>query len=259
MSKRHKIRKSRDTWIALDFGKPETLSQVTVDRQTGRVRLFHDGVEKFPESARVALTYSRRKGTKTTVSISTDSRALIPHPNRPVQDFDVLLAVDTNYRLLRGQLVAVTAVLPAKNLPIRIPGKTSVALAKPEGFEIRNPAGSPERIGWMEVLIRYTNGPDYLPSQATALIVDCDINHHPGINQRILPVFGQYNLPTGITVVYASTDTPNDSIPNKLIGIADQISRSLLRQIEYKDDDSNLLTIDGRPYSQIRTWEPATP
>jgi hypothetical protein len=258
MTKRQPKRKNRDTWITLDFGKPVSLNQMTFDRETGQVRVFNDGEERFPESARVLLTYPREKGPKNVVAIPTDSRRLIPHPNRPIQDFSLLLAVDTNYRTIRGQLVGVTSVVPARNTTTQITGKTIVAVGQSEAFEIRDPKGSPERIGWMEVLIRFTNGPDYHPSESVALIVDCDLHHHIGINQRTLPVYGEYDLPEGVTLVYASSDTPNDSIPNQLIRIADRNSADLLRQIEFTEDDSGLQTIDGRPFAQIRTWEPAT-
>src|SRR6267143_2915048 len=77
----------------------------------------------------------------------------------------------------------------------------------------------------------------------------------PKINTGEEAVYGDVRLPKNFSLIYASTDTLNDGIANKMLSLADMQSRELLNYVIRDRPQQNLDRIQGKPFSRLRVWQ----
>lgn len=199
---------------------------LTVNPADGTVE-FH---ELDPATIRLSRGYKRDSGTNkvlvdqpgftTTMSFDTD------HQLR--RSFDYLVAVDTNTKVIRGNLVCATVCysVPRKlsSYADQIPFVHCCSLVT-VGLKSEFP---PENFGWHQLLTK--------PRRASAddrigFIVDSALGDHSGINSRTKPYYRDFFLPDRTTLIYAS-DAAGDTLPNQMIKICDKVGTMLLEDLE---------------------------
>ena len=76
-----------------------------------------------------------------------------------------------------------------------------------------------------------TRDPDFF-AKPTALITDTEYALVKDWQARVAPLYGDYMLPDGVDVVYATADAGSDEfIPNRLIKACDNLSTQRLREL----------------------------
>lgn len=232
------------------FGEPD----VNVEPD-GKLTISHLGKPIPLASAAVEVSYNRRKGRKILTRGVTDHRAPNIDPNRPLLDFAVVVGIDTNTAEIAGETVSVGCVV--RVVRERDDSQTKVRPVPFVGVELRNVSGDPEKVMWRLFCEKLMSDPAYRPGLPVAIIVDSSLDAIAEINERRQPVIGDWLLPEGFTLFYASSDATTDTALNRLIARCDRDARAILRRIAERHGASNLLVAPvGAPYSRVCFWHP---
>ena len=214
-------RKARTIEVQLDMGEPVAPDAFYSDQKAGRFGLFKNGAFLRPQTAHVESTYQRPKGKKYLVRAPLMPRYLYANPNRMLETFDILYAIDTSHQVANGSSISVAGVVVGKYTKIIVPGKTTIQFAPVHCLEFRGIKEKFENIAWMKVAEILLSQPYYLPSWRVGFIVDSDFGNLDDYNERRKPIFGKFWLPENITLIYASTDAGMEYIPNRMLALAD--------------------------------------
>jgi len=255
--KNRQNKKPRQHVITLDMGRPVAANGLSIDPKTGKASLLFNGRPLLPVQANIEVSYNRNKGPKSLVNANTNPSLLYPNPNRVLEQFDLIIAVDTNWKDVDGERIAVTATIYGRNTKIKVREHTSIEMGIRQCFEYRNPACKPENLGWQQIIEMLQRNPEYNKTMKVALIVDSDLNMLKDYNKRLKPVIDGFYLPENFELIYASAESSSESIANQMIAKADSISRTLLNQIIKENDPSNLILVDNQPFSHCRKWDVA--
>jgi len=136
----------------------------------------------------------------------------------------------------------------------RIPGHTVVQFGPRYCIEFWGATEAQERIGWSEALNSLRRNPVYSDELRVALIVDAYLGSLAKINAGEEALVADVYLPSNMRMIYASSDSPNESIANKMLSLADKESKRLLDRILTKKPAQNPCSVQGKPYSHIRFW-----
>jgi hypothetical protein len=228
---------------------------MSFDPRTGEILVYHEGKAIRPVSGRVQLTYPRDKGNKILSEAELLPENLVANPNRVLENYDALLAVDTNSKQVDEEVVSVTCLVRGQPVNGLVPGGyTVVQFGLSHCIEFWGAREGQERIGWWEVLTALTRSPTYSDSMRVGLIVDAYLGSLNRINKGEEAVFGDTYLPKNVSLIYASTDTPNEGLANKMLSIADRESKHLLEYIVTSRSRVNLVPVADKPYSLFRVW-----
>jgi hypothetical protein len=252
MSKNRAKKKPRSRHITFDFGKPTTINAVSYDPKTGLTQMFHDGVPVSPERAVVEQAYERNKGPKVLVWTSVPFDKAFANPNRALEHYSEIYAVDTNTKMISGELVSVSGVVGGVNIPV--PGHTAIRYRPIHCVEFRGIEGNPEKVGWVEAIEGISRSPMFSPQKKYALIVDAYLDKLVSFNERSEPMIDGFYLPPEFTLVYASTDTANETLANQMLALADKISTVILSGIEREPPEFPLSEVSGKRYRRLRLW-----
>jgi hypothetical protein len=165
--------------------------------------------------------------------------------------FDYILTVDTNSKMFGDEQVSVTAA-------------TFYEVEKSKGGEVgnlnpltrvviefRGATKNPERIGWWLMLKRLPtilDGP-----KRVGVVVDSYLGSLRRLNTREEPVLGNYFLPEGCELIYAS-DKGTDTGFNPALRKCDNQANDILEWTRNHDTPDDFVTDDGAPYRVRRTW-----
>lgn len=255
--KRKPQKKPRNHTVTFDMGRPVTANGFHFDPKSGVVTLLNDSKPLLPESAIVEKGYARQnKADKVVNAAPANPLQVFANPNRVLEQFDELFAVDTNTRLIGTRKVSVTGIVAGINVPV--PGHTAIRYRPNKCIEFHSIDDKPENLAWKEVIEAIRNAPGYNQQRKRALIVDSDLGAIPAYNSRERPIYDTFMLPPEFTLIYASTDTGNENIANQMLSLADRISSVILKGLVENWSDENLELAVDSPYSHRRTWEPAT-
>jgi len=252
--KRKTNRNPREQRITVDMGHPVPINGLLVDGRTGRVTLLYNGLTVQPDKAIIESGYHRSKGFKPLIRAGLSPAKLLRNPNRVLEQFDFVLAVDTNTKHFEADIIAVTAVVVARHTKVLIPGKIAIQFLVKQCFEFRNPTGKPETIGWLTVIEMLQVNPSYDSSMKVGIIVDSERDNLEDYNKRVQPIAGGFYLPNNMTLLYASGDNATETVSNRLLSLADSTASKVLRQILESRDKENLSPVTNRPYSHFRIW-----
>ncbi len=248
-------KKPRNIALTLDLGEPRPVDLVTYS-PAGELKLFYQGQEVRPVSARLERSYERPKGPKLLNYAQVACDALTVSESDLFQRYDRIYAMDTNTRQIGSARVSVSAIHMATVEPFNY----SISLAKVglvSLLEFRDVNGKPENVAWRRAIEFIQGSPSIAAHFRLGIIVDSDLGALPAYNDRALPIEGDFYLPERYTLIYASADIGRDQISNKLIALCDKESRRLLDYLAaVPDDDEGLDSVENRPYSYFRLWFP---
>jgi len=176
-------------------------------------------------------SYKRKKGDKVLNRTKIEGPNLGFNPSGALKDYDRVVAIDTNTVQTKDRVLSVTGIVNAKW--VRTNGKQDqVRFGTPFCLEFRDLSEPKEKIGWMMALHQLTINGYFEDCKRVAVIVDAFLGDISKINSRDIPIFSSYYLPDAFTLIYASADTGQEHLANKLIRSADKAADMLVKFFE---------------------------
>ena len=258
VGKRKNKKKPRSYSVTLDMGEPVTANGMYYDPKSGKVALLNNGRELTARKATVEQTYERNKGPKVLNRAILKPTEMFVNPNRALEQFDEIYAVDTNTRELNSIMVSVSGIVGGKNTKIMISNHTSVTYRPLKCLEFHNVMIKPENLGWMEAIKAVKRAPQYSDRNRIAIIVDSDLGMINSYNHGEAGLYDNFYLPNNFSLIYASADSGSENIANKMIKLADNISSVILRGLDKSMVSEKLEAVSGEKYTHFRAWEPGT-
>jgi hypothetical protein len=231
---------------------------VTTAAQVTEIAFWHDvetdtlHFETPIKDAHHDVTYERKTRPKIINGTPLRSSSLATTANQALRQFDVLLAVDTNTRVIEQRNVSVSGLVLGTWVTDSANSSLAVSYHTPFCLEFVECNEPRERMGWF-MAFRELRRRGHLPRDAnTALIVDAYLDDLPAINARRRPVVGSFLLPYGLTLLYASSDVGAEYAVNKLLRAADRVSTRVLDHMMVGGVPPNTKVLAGRPYQGYR-------
>lgn len=254
MGKRRSKKKPRSYTVTLDMGKPVAVDGMLYDPKSAQVSLLNNGTPLSTESAWSEQSYARKKGPKILSLAPLNPNAIFANPNRALEQFHEIYAVDTNTKILEEITVSVTGVVGGRNTKIDIPGHTAVRYRPLNCIEFHNVSARPENLGWREVIKGIMNSPRYSNRRRIAIVVDSDLGMIGSYNKREEPIFSDFYLPKNFILIYASSDSGSENIANQMIRKADEISSVILGGLAKSMTSEGLMDASDENYTHTRIW-----
>lgn len=218
-----------------------------VDDFEGKLEFTYNFVEdsleikdQIIDNAKVETSYDKTSYDKTSGKVKRTNSTPLKNTELPFdcdraifKNFDVLIAIDTNTKLINDNLVSVTSSYFVNKL-ISECNKTGqypfVPFASHLFINI-NESINAEKLGWHTIISNYVQN-KFPRNYRIGVVVDCDLGAHDSINSHKNPYFEQFNLPENIQLIYASSDTKNDSIANQMINFSDKLANNIMKSDE---------------------------
>jgi len=182
---------------------------------------------------RVEVSYRRERSDKPKVLNVTPTQKLnFQADDAILSNYDVLLAVDTNTRNIRGYSCSLAAIVVGEKFFDQ--GRPSRAFRWFVSFCLVS-AEVPikvENFFWSVLVTDLKRDQRQAILGRIAIVVDSDFDNLPHYNTRKLPFFKEQYLPSNMTFVYATSDSGKEYVANKLIWEADRFSQVLLDHFE---------------------------
>ncbi len=258
MGKKKNKKKPRGYSVTMNMEEATSANGVYFDPKSGKVSLLYNGRELTAKTVTVEQTYERKKGPKVLNRAALNPCEIFANPNRALEQFHEIYAVDTNTKKIDSVPISVTGIVGGQNTKIEIPHHTAVRYRPLSCMEFHNVTEKPENLGWMEAIKAIMRYPNYNDRHRIAIIVDSDLGLINSYNNRETGIYGNFFLPGNFSLVYASADSGSENIANKMIKLADAISTVILRLLESSITVENVEAVKGEKYSHIRVWKPGT-
>lgn len=181
-------------------------------------------------NAKMETTYIKDSGKEK----RTNSTPINPHKltfnshDALHNNYDLLVAIDTNTINIDGQRVSVTMSYflekPLKYYDKQIPFLPGACYLFVDVEENINA----EKLGWHTIISNNINL-NIARNFKIGLIVDCDLGLHSSINNRDHPYFEDSYLPSNMNLIYASSDSTTDSLQNKMISFCDKFANKVIK------------------------------
>ena len=244
-------KRPREFGIVFSIDEATTIDGFVIG-PNGQLSLTRDGAPISLASAAVEVAYDRPKGRKVLLRAPLDVDAPSVDPNAHLLRYWAVFAVDTNTRAINGSAVSVACVLRSTRK------ETDAGLFFEEipigAYELHNVRCNPERLAWRLLCNEILQAPDYKPEKTIGIIVDAHLEALSDINRRTAPVVGDWYLPEGFTLIYAS-DAAAESIPNQLIRSCDREASIILKKIAQGETKGPPQEApDSEYYSHFRFW-----
>jgi hypothetical protein len=230
-----------------DFGKPMALTEVHMSAD-GSIGLFSNGQQVQPASAWIQTDYARPQRPKVMNRIPIPVQDLNSNVMYQLHQCMTLVAMDTNTKTIVSERVSVASAVWAIVEP------KSVQLGSMGAVEMRNVIGNPERVAW-RLMVQGGTG-FQLP---VGLVVDSELGLLGAINRGEEPVEGSVFLPAGWRLIYASADTGQEMVPNRLLRRCDRQAGEILKTIS--NDPLNtvgLAPAGDASFTHARRWPAST-
>ncbi|MBE0403053.1 hypothetical protein [Halomonas citrativorans] len=223
MSKKKQPHKTRNTWAYFQFSHDVNEIQVRVEGDDVKV------LGADTQYTKTVRSYERQSGKdKVELSIpSQDGKASFSPDNQLVNQFKWLIAVDTNYIDLNGDIYAVTVIyITTKELG---PSVTEVPFDHLETYLIKSPRQgiNPELIGWHLALQHIQQPPC---GSQIGMIVDSEAGKLAAFNSRSEPYLDGLYLPSYVSLIYASADQGH-KLANQMIKYCDKVGEQVVRKL----------------------------
>jgi hypothetical protein len=233
MSKRkNNKKKPRTISLTLDMGKPVTSDSFSLTPD-GRFQLLYKGKPLTPKSAYVESSYKRENKQKRSKILNKSyvhAEQLIVNPNRALQKYNILYAIDTNSECINDKNVSVSGIVICKIIPhdtylIVKYGFIDYFIA----YDMPDMPGKPENFAWKNIIetIEKNNNIGQI-----GIIVDSDLGNIPTYNTREKPIFENFYLPPNVELIYGSADVGREYLPNKLVKECDRKAKEMLNNIK---------------------------
>lgn len=217
-------KKSRKEEIYI--GHHKQFSCMDFDKDSGQIYIVQDGQRIKPDNIFSRTCYEKAIGQDKVISQITGS-ATFNVESFLREQYDLIIAIDTNSKAIRGDKISVCSILECKVEGDLTEIKFKVRINAHFIFK-DCPDGQEEKHSWFQC-IKAIN-PD-LASKKIAIITDHDAINHWRYNNRDTAIYGDFYLPPNITLLYASSDK-NDNIMNKLISRCDKDAKLILNMLD---------------------------
>jgi hypothetical protein len=175
------------------------------------------------------IQYPRKSG-KEKVTISINGKAIF-NPIRILTNYDIIYAIDTNTKTIKENTISVSSILECYPTTHTENDQIKIKYRINGNMLFKNCPNNPEKYAWARLVAMITSSHDYSDNYT-----DHDVGRHHQYNSRQLPVYEDIYLPSNFELVYASSDTSNDSILNVFITKCDKNAGNILTQLENTGD-----------------------
>ncbi len=237
-------RKPRSEYIYATTRDEVSEISLSFDPVTGKLDFETPVINSYAQT-----TYEResKKEPKVLNKIPLNITALHFSSDQSIfEDYDLLLAIDTNTRHISGIRHSVGGLLYCELLK----QQQAIKWLVPFGIEFTD-EDKPEHLSWKIVFDHILDDPALNNVPRIGVLVDSDYGHIDKYNNRALPIWGDVFIPTNVRLIYASTDTGKEFLINKLISEADKVSNLLLDQIERGSIPSEQSSIKSPRYRKL--------
>lgn len=186
-------------------------------------------------NTKIQTSYKKNSGkTKLTNSTPMQSSELQFNCDKAIfENYDVIIAIDTNTKLIHNELLSVTSSYFI-NRPMSECNKIGeypfIAFAAHLFIGIQDDI-NPEKLGWHTIISKYIES-RFPSNYRIGIIVDCDLGVHDSINISQTCYFEDFKLPKNMQFIYASSDKKSDSIANQMISYSDKLASQILNSKE---------------------------
>jgi len=146
-------------------------------------------------------------------------------------DFDVIFAIDTNTKNLRGDAVSIAPVVECYARKVDAT-QVQVLHRKLTNIAFKNCPGVAERFAWWKLLELVRSNPTYTDSVRVGIITDHDLGNHSQYNSGELPIYDSIFLPRNVSLIYASAEVGQEEITNFLVKRCEKDAKDVLGQLE---------------------------
>jgi len=217
-------------------GSPEPLRGFHYDKEKMELMgLTLDGRLITPEITFSQTSYTGQSGKEKVLTrihnkVIPDEADLMRHLS---SSFDMLIAVDTNTRVIGDQTVSATGVVHCIALTAPDPNSYYVKVLGHGIALFRKDLNTlpSEKCAWI-LVTQEINRDLRNRARKFALVTDHDMDAHTLYNGRKTPVLGNVYLPDNFTLMYGRGDASKESILNYLIGQCDREATKALNLIE---------------------------
>ncbi len=218
-------------------GSPEPLRGVHYDKDKMEfMGLTLDGRLIKPDITFTQTHYTGQSGKEKVINRVHDK--VIPDEAdfmKYLASFDLIIAVDTNTKIIGGETVSVSGVVHCivQNTPE--PNRYQVSFTHQGVILFKNCPRelSPEKFGWLMVM-RKAICESLNKEQCFALVTDHDLNALISYNNKQIPIFRDFYLPDNFIFMYGRGDGPSRNLLNYVVKLCDKKSAELLKEIETK-------------------------
>ncbi|MFI8746412.1 hypothetical protein ACIGKL_14765 [Pseudomonas sp. NPDC077186] len=197
-------------------------------------------------------SYEREKGPKILNRIPIKGQQLTLDPNSSLENFDLIIAIDTNTNIIGEREISATGVILANWVEDPTTESKSLCYKTPFCLEFTELSEPREKIGWIMALSELLKN-NHLPKAGKiGVVVDSYLSEIPAINAKAEPIYENIFLPSNMTLLYASSDVGLEYTANKLIKYADQSAKLVLEHIKSGRASINEKVISGRPFKGYR-------
>ena len=228
-------KKKRNAYSVIEFDNPVQADSIRY--KNGMYEVMHEGKVVSPDRGQVQISYERPKGSKILNRTPTEGSISLD-PNMQLTEYYQLVAVDTNTKKLGGSTISMASIFIGRadkvsdnsiNITIR-----PCVLYEYRGLTPENA----ERYVWRKLLHDLTNE-EKLKSKKIGIVVDSSLSKLREINERVLPVYEDYYLPDGYTLIYASSDAGMEYAANKMIRQCDRLANKkynlIMNDLDHKE------------------------
>jgi len=225
----------------------------TVNAVDGKLEVTYDGQHNgfvfdnlVPGSLHQKIVYERESG-KEKVLVSTpcgDEIGRFETIENLRKNFDFLFAVDTNTRIVAEEP---TSISVSYFVPNRLSTYTKAIPFLPFcAFEINCIVNgvNPETVGWHILFEKLRSAGMFQTAKRIGVTVDSELGNLIEMNRRSIPYYESYFLPAEIQLVYASSDTGKEFIPNQMISYCDKMAEKCLDYFAERGIETNK-TVNG--------------
>lgn len=233
----------------------------TVNAVDGKLEVTYDGQHNgfvfdnlVPGSLHQKIVYERDSG-KEKVLVSTpcgDEIGRFETTENLRKNFDFLFAVDTNTRIVAEES---TSISVSYFVPNSLSTYTKAIPFLPFcAFEINCIVSgvNPETVGWHVLFEELRSAGMFQCSKRIGVTVDSELGKLIEINRRNIPYYESHLLPDEIQLVYASSDTGKEFIPNQKISYCDRMAEKSLDYFVERCIETNKIVNGDRNFRGFR-------
>jgi hypothetical protein len=226
MSKKKDTRTTRvDSVYATVNVQGDGILNLNYDFKTDQIEI----VGADPGSSKTERRYERAGGKPKIVSSIPSGGPSAFDAKRALYAYDWAVAIDTNTLTIGNTRCAVCFSHYAQMPPRGFVG--NLAYLPLGAFLITGiiDGVNPERIGWF-LTLKHHIASNRIHTGRLAVVVDSELGLHKAINIRKTGYYEAHMLPTGATLIYASSDKDKHTLQGVMIRACDRSSRQILVQ-----------------------------
>lgn len=240
-------RKAANLIISFAVPKNKKVTGVSITPAGDILLKDEEGAVIAPENLVREVSYDRPKGPKVQSRQRLDGNVGCVGGLRELCRYESVFCIDTNTRVIGGNHVSAACFvccqfrLDGEKFRVECEEKVNV-------YEFHNVPSSPELLAILKVARDIKRSSDFSDGLRFAFVTDSELGMHGDFNARRKPIYGNYCLPEGFSLLYASTDTGQEVL-NRILRFCDRRAGKYLDFLEegtVKVTSLNILEEDER-------------